>query len=286
MKVLRSLFVGAGATVLFGSSLALAAGASTIAPAAAGTGGLFQPAPLPGGVQAQAVGAVPKEGSTNWSGYAQNDAKGTYTDVVDTWVVPTVNTSAKGHQYSSDWVGVGGYSEDTLVQAGTEADNIKGKAQYDAWTEILPAAEVPLAGFTIEPGDQITTTVVEISTNKWDMTVKDDTTGKSGSRTVSYTSSGESAEAIHERPEVGGSLATLAKTTKVTFVPGDFSTAAPGATPVLKPLITAATGAKLHEILMVNNGDTKTIASPSNPSAAKDGFAVADGAKAPAPPAG
>jgi hypothetical protein len=37
---------------------------------------------------------------------------------------------------------------------------------------------------------------------------------------------------------------------------------------------------------MVNNGDTKTIASPSNPSAAKDGFAVADGAKAPAPPAG
>jgi hypothetical protein len=35
---------------------------------------------------------------------------------------------------------------------------------------------------------------------------------------------------------------------------------------------------------MVNNAGTATIASPSGPDSDSDGFAVADGSKAPAPP--
>lgn len=287
------LLIGFGTTVLFGASVLTTAGSSTLdsqpAAAASGHSGVFIPAPLPA-AQSHAItnanGAVTQLGSTNWSGYAQDTSGKTYTDVVDTWVVPTVTAGATGTQYSADWVGIGGFSDGTLVQAGTEADNVKGKPKYAAWTEILPKSEKPISGLAIHPGDTITTTVREISAGKWDMTVADLTTGKSGGRTVKYASSGASAEAIHERPEVNGTLATLTGTNNVSFVPGDFSSTAAGSTPVLTPLLRAAKGAKVNQIFMENNAETKVIAAPSVPSPAKDGFTVEDGATSPPPPAG
>jgi Peptidase A4 family len=225
-----------------------------------------------------------KVDSYNWSGYAQHTTtKGTFTAVEGTWTVPKVDTSKPGAQYAADWVGIGGYSDDTLVQAGTLEWNAHGTAKYDAWTEILPAALVPISGLTVHPGDKIETTVVEKSKNMWAMTVDDVTTGKSGGRTVKYKASGESAEAIHERPEVGSGLATLATTSNVTFEPDDFSTAAPGS-PVWKPLLESISAAKLAEIFMVNNSGSAVIASPSAPSSNDEGFTVADGSKAPPPP--
>jgi len=225
-----------------------------------------------------------KVGSSNWSGYAQHTtAKGTFTAVEGTWTVPKVDTSKSGSQYAADWVGIGGYSEDTLVQAGTLEWNADGTAKYEAWTEILPAALIRISGLSIHPGDQIKTTVVETSTNVWAMTVDDLTSGHSGGRTVTYKSRGESAEAIHERPEVNSGLATLATTSNVTFDPDNFSTSAPGS-PVWKPLLKAISGAKLAEIFMTNNEGTAIIASPSAPSANDKGFTVADGSKAPPPP--
>ena len=234
---------GVAAAVLGSASLMFAAGAAS-APVASATGiyhtvalGKMLRAP---GRSVRSVHGTTMVASTNWSGYAQSTStSGEFTAVQDTWTVPTVNTSLSGNQYSSDWVGIGGYSTDDLVQAGTEADNIGGTAKYDAWTEILPASEVVLTGLTIHPGDKIKTTVEETSPGVWKMKVKDKTTGHVGSRTVSYSSSGESVEAIHERPEVGGSLATLAKTTNVTFDPGKYSTSGPG-TPVYEPLLSAA----------------------------------------------
>jgi hypothetical protein len=290
MKRRARLLVGIGATVLCGASVLVTGGSGAFdaqpAGATSARSGVFVPAPLPTAARSQAIGAVTQLGSENWSGYAQHAVKGTYTDVVDTWVVPTVTASATGKQYSADWVGIGGFSEGTLVQAGTEADSVKGTPVYDAWTEILPAPEVVITGLAIHPGDRITTTVQEISAGRWDMTVADLTTGTSGGRTVNYASSGASAEAIHERPEVNGTLATLTKTNKVTFVPGEFSSTAAGSIPVLTPLLKPAKKAAVDQIFMVNNADTKDIASPSVPSTAKDGFAVQDGATSPAPPAG
>lgn len=230
------------------------------------------------------VGAVTQLESSNWGGYAQSTkTKSKFKAVKDFWRVPTVNTSASGNQFSADWVGIGGFSDQSLVQDGTEADNINGHAQYDAWTEILPAPEVVLKGLTIHPGDRMEGLVQETKSGTWLMKVFDLTTGKSASRTVKYNSSGLSVEAIHERPEVNGSLASLAKTNNVTFDPGSFSTAAPGK-PSFKPLWRAATGATVNEIFMVNNGGTAVIASPSAIDSDGDGFAMADGSKSPAPP--
>ena len=122
----------------------------------------------------------------------------------------------------------------------------------------------------------------EISANNWKMQVKDLTTGQSGGRTVSYSTPGTSAEVIHERPTVGGSLANLAKTGKVTQDPAYYATAI-NKTPAV-PLMNTASGATVNQIFMVNNADTKIIASPSVPDSDNDGFAVTDTATSPPPP--
>jgi Peptidase A4 family len=237
---------------------------------------------------------------TNWSGYGQkvSTATGPYTAVRDYWTVPRVDTGLSGNQSSSDWVGIdeGNSSGGDLVQDGTEADNIGGKAQYDAWTEILPAAECKIPDLTIHPGDQIEGLAEETSHNVWKMTVYDLTTGKSGGRTVTYNASDggpaaqTSAEAVHERPCLAKCntknpvLATLTQTTSVTFDPGSYSTAA--YMPAWKPLLTAAPGATVDRIFMQNTAGTATLATPSVPSASAEGFTVADGSAAPPAPWG
>lgn len=246
--------------------------------------GRYIKANLPPGTARPAIASVTQVGSTNWSGYAQNvsASTGPYTAVKSTWKVAKVTEPKSGDQYSSDWVGVDGFSNSTLVQCGTEADNINGTAVYDAWTEILPASEVVISGLAIHPGDKIQALVEEISANKWKMQVKDLTTGQSGGRTVSYSTPGTSAEVIHERPTVGGSLANLAKTGKVTQDPAYYATAI-NKTPAV-PLMNTASGATVYQIFMVNNADTKIIASPSVPDSDNDGFAVTDTATSPPPP--
>jgi hypothetical protein len=205
------------------------------------------------------------------------DRGGAFTAAKEFWTVPTVKTGS-GNQYSADWVGIDGFSNAKLVQDGTEADNVGGRAIYRAWTEILPAPEVVISGLAIHPGDRIEGLVQEVSANRWQMTVFDLTTGQSGGRTVSYAAAGTSVEAIHERPVVNGSLAALAKTGPVTFDPGSYSTAAPGSVPSFKPLLSAASGATLNEIFMVNNAGTKVIASP------RPSTAIATGSRSPTVP--
>lgn len=263
------------------------AGASVQAPHPhLASGGRMIRSAMPPGVTNSAVAAgAAQVGATNWSGYAQNSAtRGTFTAVKDTWRVPTVNTTLSGNQYSADWVGVDGFANGNLVQCGTEADNIGHKAVYDAWTEILPAPAVVITGLAIHPGDKVFAQVKETAVNSWLMQVKDLTTGKSGSRTVSYTAPATSTEVIHERPTVNGSLATLAKTSKVTLDPGSYSTSAPGTTTVYHPLMSAASSATVYQIFMVNAAN-KIIAAPSLPDSDSDGFALAYGATSPAPPA-
>jgi hypothetical protein len=231
--------------------------------------------------------------AANWSGYAQHtDDEGRFTALEDDWVVPTVTPAASGTQYSAQWVGIGGYSDKTLVQAGILETTHNGKTSYEAWTEILPAPAVAISGLTISKGNEIKTVVEERSTNVWNMSVYDLATGKSGGRNVDYKSSGESAEVILERPEVGSALATLAETSPVIFEPGSYSIASAGH-PSWRPLVSVvpASVADLTEIFMTNGtgtgigGGKKVIASPSAPSSAGNGFSVADGTKSPSPPA-
>ncbi len=234
--------------------------------------------------------------SYNWSGYVQAVSKRhTFTGVTATLTVPRVDTSIPGSQYAADWVGIGGYGNGRLVQAGVEEDSLNGRAFYQAWTEVLPRNEVPLS-LTISPGDSVTITVRETANNrdrnkKWSMTVSDATTGLSAGRTMSYRGWGTSAEAIQERPCLGSPcsnhLATLATTTNATFDPAYFTTSAPNVAPTYRPLLAPTTGTSLFDIAMVPSNAKQTtpaIATPSNANNRDDGFTVADGSSAPAPP--
>ncbi len=285
MKHRSRLVAVALAGVLSGGALIVGAAVAAAPAGAAGTGGRALLVPLPGG--ANSVHGVSQLQSYNWSGWAQGGGGAKYQSVVDTWHVPTVNTSVSGTQYSSDWVGIGGLHDGTLVQAGTEADHVGGTAFYQAWTEVLPAAEDPLT-LTIHPGDKIKTSVKLVS-GVWHMKVKDVTTGQSAGRTASQASAGSSeasAEAIHERPCIAdgctsvSDLANLTQTTNVTFDPGKYGKTSTAN----QPLMHAALGATVDRIAMLANNGTTVIASPSNADSDNDGFTVADGATAPPPP--
>jgi hypothetical protein len=208
--------------------------------------------------------------STNWSGYA--DTGLTYTQVKGTWKVPTVKTQS-GNKFASDWVGIGGFSEGTLIQAGTSEQIQGGVITYNAWTEILPAPEVPISGFPVHPGDSMTVTVKKVSgVNKWSIIVTDNTSHQTVTKPFTYSSSEASAEWIHEAPTVGGSQSVLALTNNVTFTADTLN----GATKL-------ASGGTVNGIQMVTSAD-KPEATPSAVSTKGDAFAVADGAKAPKPP--
>jgi Peptidase A4 family len=177
-------------TLLSGIAAALIGATPAAAVTAPGTRGDGRNLPVPSGPRGllSPIEGTTQVGSYNWSGYGQSAATGTFRAAKDTWTVPTVNTTLTGEQFSADWVGIGGFTDATLVQAGTEADNIGGVAIYRAWTEILPEPENPLS-LTINPGDKITTTVKEIKPGVWKMIVADKTTKQKASRKVLYSGS-------------------------------------------------------------------------------------------------
>lgn len=153
------------------------------------------------------------EQSSNWSGYAVTNT--TYTSATGNWTVPTV--SGSGSHFSSQWVGVDGFSNSDLIQTGTEADVQNGTASYDAWWEILPAAETVISGMTIHPGDSMTGTVQKSTSRRWVITLTDNTTGQSFSTTQRYSGPGTSAEWIEEATEVNGSIGTPPRFTTFSF---------------------------------------------------------------------
>lgn len=80
----------------------------------------------------------------------------------------------------------------------------------DAFYELLPAPPQYIQSMTISPGDSISASITETSTNLWLIVINDLTTGESFSRSVSYGSSYSSAEWIEEAPSYSnGSLVPL-----------------------------------------------------------------------------
>jgi hypothetical protein len=95
--------------------------------------------------------------STNWSGYAALKTGTTFSDVNGSWTQPAANCTS-GTQYASFWVGIDGYSSNTVEQIGTDADCSSGQAVYYAWYEMYPQLPVTIP-VTILPGDKITAEV-------------------------------------------------------------------------------------------------------------------------------
>ena len=184
--------------------------------------------------------------SSNWSGYA---VTGSYSSATGHWTVPTV--SGSGNHYSSQWVGIDGFNNSNLIQTGTEADVVGGRAQYRAWWEILPAAETVISGITVHPGDAFTGSVSKVSGTTWKITLTDNTTGKSFTTNKTYRGSGSSAEWIEEATQVNGVIGAPPRFSTFSFT----GSTANGANPNL---------VSSEKILLVQNG--VTYSTPSNPS--------------------
>jgi hypothetical protein len=196
----RSCTVLAGLALVFGALAAQApASASVSAHAAthvAATGPMIRAthgtSPLigRGGVRNQAE-------STNWSGYAANGS--TYTSVSANWTQPTAKCPS-GDQYSAFWVGIDGYSSDTVEQTGSEADCDGKTPVYSSWYEMYPADPVYF-NEPVEPGDQFYGSVTYNGGSSYTLVLTDSTEG--WSKTISASLSGaanSSAEAIVEAP--------------------------------------------------------------------------------------
>jgi hypothetical protein len=193
--------------------------------------------------------------------------------VEGTWRVPAVETPAKKAQqknaYSSSWVGIDGYNDDDLIQAGTEQDWLHGTKFYQAWWEILPAAETPITTIAVHPGDAMTVSITEGASARWTIVLTDTTTKKSFSISRTYDGPRTSAEWIQEAPTIGNKVANLAADTNVIFDLSSVNGANPG-------LTTSDAGA-------MYKGETR-ISTPSAPNPNRNGFAVAFGSTAPAAP--
>jgi len=118
--------------------------------------------------------------SSNWSGYAVTGANGSVSDVKASWKVPLVacptNTINGSGGYAAFWVGIDGWSSNTVEQIGTDSDcvSLSGAPYtptYYAWFEFYPqnsyylefnngqCKSMPNSATCISPGDAISAEV-------------------------------------------------------------------------------------------------------------------------------
>ena len=160
--------------------------------------------------------------STDWAGFIVTSELGNSSDLVvginASWTVPRVRVFASD-TYSSAWIGIGGHSEKTLIQAGTEHDAVNGQEFYSAWYEMLPDDAVRTNSMNVSPGDVITVSITLINSDmkQWAIRINDITSGQGFYQTFIYNSSQLTAEWIVERPHVNSQITLLADFGTLTF---------------------------------------------------------------------
>jgi hypothetical protein len=217
--------------------------------------------------------------STNWSGYADRANAGAVTAVSGSWTVPTVTGS--GTSDSAAWVGIDGFNSSTVEQTGTEMDIVNGHAEYSAWYELFPNAEVTIPSVAVHPGDTINASVTYNTVAKdFVLSITDVTDGNSFTTTQSVPSAQRSsAEWIMEAPSSNAGVLPLANFGSVTF-----TNAQATINGVSGPINAARQNTTVNQINMVNGKTGAVQATTSSLTASGLGFTVTFGAAA-TPPA-
>lgn len=140
--------------------------------------------------------------SADWSGYVAYG--GPFTGVQGTFSVPTV-TGSSGQEATSEWVGIDGADNSSLIQAGVLEEVQPGGqgAQVVPWWEVLPASATDIGTVTVSPGDTVTVTIWQVNAQKWEIYLVDNSNGEHFSATQSYSGPGSSAEWVVEAPTNG-----------------------------------------------------------------------------------
>jgi len=133
-------------------------------------------------------------------------------DVKGSWIVPSLSCSSKT-TYASFWVGIDGYSDNTVEQTGVLAECYHGRAYYYTWYEFYPAYPVYITGtVSVKPSDKVYGEVsYSTTTALFTVTLTDESTGKTFSTSQADSSAQRSsAEWIAEAPSSGGQILPLA----------------------------------------------------------------------------
>lgn len=139
--------------------------------------------------------------TTNWAGYAATG--NSFSAISASWRVPTISGS-EDTSADATWIGIGGITSDDLIQVGTQnVISSDGDVSATAFYEMLPDTSVDIPTVTINPGDSVSTSIDEVDSGKWQITISDNTDGHSFTAEVAYSSSESSAEWIEEDPSDG-----------------------------------------------------------------------------------
>ena len=188
--------------------------------------------------------------SSNWSGYALSG--GPFTAVTGTFTVPSLSAGATSAENTSAWVGIDGWDNQQLIQAGIdeEIDPVTSRVDIWPWWEILPSASTPITTVSVSAGDQVTVSIWQVNGGQWEISLVDSTDGQSFSTLQSYSGAGQSAEWIVEAPENGQ--------TRLIYPLAPYSPAVP-----FTNLGVAGADQSLDEITLAQGSPAANVSAPS-----------------------
>jgi hypothetical protein len=166
--------------------------------------------------QASRVKGLTQVESTNWSGYA--DTGSSFSTVTSSWTEPTGTCSGRTESLAAFWVGIDGYSSDSVEQDGTLIECYRGTAYNYTWWEMYPTNDIQVVGESLKPGDQISASVVRSGTS-YTLAVTDSTHTANSFSTKQTCSScaNSSAEWIAEAPSGSSGVYPLTDFGSVSF---------------------------------------------------------------------
>lgn len=226
--------------------------------------GFFAPATGSGQASSMIPSVVESE---NWSGYVIQG--GPFLAATGTFSVTQLVQGDQPSEGFAEWVGVGGFGSNDLIQAGIdEFVDPSNPSEYEIqpWWEILPSPQVDITTLQVYPGNQVTVTLEEESAQTWLIEVTNDSTGESFSTLQQYSGTSSSVDWVVEAPEVNSNQTELAQYSP----PVEFD-----------ELGYSGNAGSLYEVVMVQGG--VTVSTPSSIDAT--GFDVSYGSQAPPPPA-
>jgi Peptidase A4 family len=202
--------------------------------------------------------------STNWSGYA--DTGSSFSKVTGSWTEPSASCSSRTTSLAAFWVGIDGYSSDSVEQDGTIIECYERTAYQYTWWEMYPTNDIQVVGSTLAAGDSITASVVRSGTS-YTLAVTDSTHSANSFTTTQSCSdcANSSAEWIAEAPSGSSGVYPLAHFSTWTDTG---STVTEGST---SGVISSFTD---DEITMIDNSGA-VKAQPGALNSAGNGFAVA-----------
>jgi hypothetical protein len=136
--------------------------------------------------------------STNWSGYA--DTGSSFSKATGSWTEPGASCS-RSTTYAAFWVGIDGYSSDSVEQDGTLIECYNRTAYQYSWWEMYPTNDIQVVGESVAAGDSISASVVR-SGDSYTLSVTDSTHSANSFTTTQSCSdcANSSAEWIAEAP--------------------------------------------------------------------------------------